>query len=140
MVTKAKSKTPMSADHTAALAKGREESRTVRDYLDALESNRPKRGRRRTPESITKRLSAIDAELETTDNSLTRLHLIQESQDLQAELNQAEVQVDISALEKAFTKVAKSYGQRKGISYSTWRAAGVSAAVLTQAGVARTRS
>ena len=36
-------------------------------------------------------------------------------------------------------KVARSYGERKGISYATWRTAGVTAAVLQKAGVARTR-
>ena len=36
----------MSADHKAALAKGREEGRIVRRYLEALESNRPRRGRK----------------------------------------------------------------------------------------------
>jgi len=35
--------------------------------------------------------------------------------------------------------VAKSYGDRKGISYGTWRTAGVSAAVLQKAGIARSR-
>ena len=34
-------------------------------------------------------------------------------------------------------KVAKSYGQRKGIDHGTWREAGVSAAVLERAGIAR---
>jgi len=46
---------------------------------------------------------------------------------------------DIGSLEKQFVKVAKTYGDRKGISYGTWRTAGVSAAVLQKAGVPRTR-
>ena len=50
----------MSAAHKAALAKGREQANAVRAYLDALEANRPKRGRKRTPESISKRIAAID--------------------------------------------------------------------------------
>ena len=44
----------MSDEHKAALAEGREQGRVVRRYLEALESSRPKRGRRRTPETITK--------------------------------------------------------------------------------------
>ena len=36
--------------------------------------------------------------------------------------------------------MAKAYGERKGITYSTWRAAGVSAAVLSKAEIPRTRS
>ena len=35
--TKARKKTPMSAEHKAAVAKGREEGRIVRQYLEALE-------------------------------------------------------------------------------------------------------
>jgi hypothetical protein len=34
-------------------------------------------------------------------------------------------------------KVAKSYSQRQGISYATWREVGVEAAVLKAAGVSR---
>ncbi len=37
-------------------------------------------------------------------------------------------------------KVAKSYGERKGITYATWRGAGVSPAVLRAAGIPRTRA
>ena len=33
----------MSAEHKRALAQGREQSRVVRNYLEALEQNRPKR-------------------------------------------------------------------------------------------------
>ncbi len=44
-----------------------------------------------------------------------------------------------SALEKQFIKVAKGYGERKGITYGTWRAAGVSAAVLHSADISRAR-
>lgn len=128
----------MTAQHKAALAKGREEGLAVRRYLEAIESSRPRRGRRRTPASITKRLAAIDAELATAD-PLTKLHLIQQKKDLSEELGKGAETEDLGALEKQFIKVAKSYGERKGISYGTWRTAGVSAAVLQKAGVARTR-
>ena len=55
-----RTKTPMSDAHKAALAEGREQGRAVRAYLDAVEANAPKRGRKRTPESIAKRLDAIE--------------------------------------------------------------------------------
>ena len=55
-------KNPMTDAHKAALAKGRTESQAVRVYLEALRANKPVRGRKRTPESIGKRLAAIDAE------------------------------------------------------------------------------
>jgi hypothetical protein len=128
----------MSAEHKAALAKGREEGLAVRRYLEALESSKPRRGRRRTQASIERKLTAIDSQLASAE-PLARLHLMQERKDLQEELEKNGDAQDLDALEKQFVKVAKSYGGRKGISYSTWRNAGVSAAVLQQAGIARTR-
>ena len=53
----------MSDEHKAALAKARMEGRGIRDYLDGLRATKPKRGRKRTPETIRKRLDAIDVEL-----------------------------------------------------------------------------
>jgi hypothetical protein len=44
---------------------------------------------------------------------------------------------DITALEAEFVKVAKSYSQRQGISYATWRDVGVEASVLKAAGIPR---
>jgi hypothetical protein len=132
-------KTKMTDAHKAALAKGREEGRTVREYLDALESSRPRRGRKRTPVSIKKRLATIEKELGSDVSSLARLHLIQERSDLESELDSDVDQLDIASLEKSFIKVARAYGERKGITYSTWRTAGVSPQVLSQAKIARTR-
>jgi hypothetical protein len=129
----------MSEDHKAALAKGREEGRIVRRYLEALESTKPRRGRKRTPESIRKRLFAITSSLAAAD-PLSRLHLIEERQRLEAELSHTGDTVDLAALEKSFVKVARVYGERKGISYSAWRTVGVSASVLQQAKIPRTRS
>jgi len=129
----------MSDDHKAALARGREEGRVVRRYLEALESSRPRRGRKRTPESIKKRLAAIDASLSTAD-PLSRLHLVEEKQRLEAELSHTGETVDMATLEKNFIKVARVYGERKGISYSAWRTVGVSASVLQQAKIPRSRS
>src|SRR5947209_20418106 len=74
----------MSEEHKAALAEGREHGRVVRRYLEALESHRPRRGRKRTPESIAKRLAAIDERLANAD-PLSRLHLLQERTDLEQE-------------------------------------------------------
>lgn len=50
----------MSDSHKRALAIGREQGRAVRRYLEALEAHKPKRGRKRTPESMQKRLDRID--------------------------------------------------------------------------------
>jgi hypothetical protein len=132
-------KTPMSDEHKAALAEGREQGRAVKRYLDALAANKPKRGRKRTPESIEKRLGAIESELGGADG-LKRLTLVQERIDLQAELASAGETVDLSDLEADFAKVAKGYGDRKGIAYAAWREVGVPAAVLKQAGITRATS
>jgi hypothetical protein len=129
----------MSTGHKAALARGRAESASVRHYLEALETSKPKRGRRRTPASIDKRLAAIENELATAD-ALTRLHLREERKNLTDERMRVAKVKDLSALEKQFIKVAESYGKRKGISYGTWRDAGVSVTVLQAAGISRSRS
>jgi hypothetical protein len=129
---------PMSSGHKAALARGRAESASVRHYLEALETSKPKRGRKRTPASIDKRLAAIETQLAAAD-ALTKLHLLQERKDLVDERSRVDQVKDLSALEKQFIKVAKGYGERKGITYGTWRAAGVSAAVLHSADISRAR-
>ena len=132
-------KSAMSNEHKEALALGREESRTVRRYLEALESNRPNRGRKRTAVGIENRLVQIE-ELTQTADPLSRLHLAQEQIDLEHELATFSETIDITDLEEGFVSSARNYGERKGISYSAWREAGVSAAVLRQAGIARTRT
>src|SRR4051812_15919075 len=100
--------TKMTAEHKAALAAGREQSRAVRDYLEALEANRPRRGRKRTPASIKKRLATIDAELAGA-SPLQRLLLTQEQTDLEYELDNQEAGVDLATYEKGFVKHARAY-------------------------------
>ncbi len=131
-----KQKMTMTDDHKAALAEGRRQGAAVRAYLDALEQHRPKRGRKRTAESIGKRLVAIESELEEA-TSVDRLQLIQERMDLGDELERMGAKVDLSKLEAEFVAQAKSYGSRKGISYAAWRELGVSADVLRKADVSR---
>lgn len=126
----------MTSEHKAAIAEGREQNRSIRIYLEAIQGNKPKRGRKRSPESITQRLAAIEADLSTA-NPLTKLHLIQERADLKSSISTTEVAIDITALEKDFIAVAKEYGQRKGISYTTWREMGVPRAVLQKANITR---
>jgi hypothetical protein len=127
----------MTAAHKDAMAAGRAEGRVVKTYLDALQEHRPRRGRRRTADSIRKRLSAITAELDEA-TSLQRLQLLQERRDLETELAaKSGPGVDLSTLEAEFAAVAKAYGERKGIAYVTWREMGVPAEVLSRAGITR---
>ena len=124
----------MSDSHKAALATGRVEGKVVRDYLEALRANKPARGRKRTPESIAKRLAAIDGEIAGAD-AVKELRLVQERLDLEAELANMGATVDMSALEAEFIKVAKAYGERTGVSHAAWRAVGIPPAVLKAAGI-----
>jgi hypothetical protein len=136
MPTKAK-KTPMTDAHKAALAEGRNHARIVNQYLEALEAHRPKRGRKRTADSVKKRLATVETELKNA-SALSRLQLLQERRDLEVEL--AGMQgggTDLSGLEKEFVKVAKPYSTKKGISYGAWREFGVAPEVLKKAGITR---
>ena len=127
---------PMSDEHKQALAEGREQGRGVRLYLEALEKNRPKRGRKRTQDSISKRLETIDVKLPEAD-PLTRLHLIQERLNLQTEWRASRRKQTSPSSKQAFIVAARSYGERKGITHAAWRALGVPADVLRKAGIPR---
>jgi hypothetical protein len=129
-------RTPMSSQHKAALAEGRDQGRAVRRYLEALEAHKPRRGRKRTSDSMKKRLAAVEAEIASAD-PLKRLHLVQERNDLEAALEASESKVDLDQIEKDFVASAAPYSERKGISYSAWRELGVPAAVLEKAGITR---
>ena len=74
-------KTPMSEEHKAALAKGRMEGRIVREYLDGLRATKPKRGRKRTSETIQNRLETIEQEIPNA-SPIDELLLTQERRDL----------------------------------------------------------
>jgi uncharacterized protein YicC (UPF0701 family) len=126
----------MSAEHKAALAEGRAQGRAIREYLEALEAHKPKRGRKRTPDSIKKRLVKLEAEIVESD-PMKRVALIQERMDLEEELTTVDGGVDLSSLEQDFVKYEQEYSLSKGISYAAWREVGVSPATLNAAGVSR---
>lgn len=126
----------MSEEHKAANAKARAENRVVSAYLEGLESNRPRPGRRRTAESIQKRIEAIGEALESA-TPIRRVQLVQERIDLERALSAPSETADISELEDDFVAVAVSYSGRKGITYSAWREVGVPAAILRRAGISR---
>jgi hypothetical protein len=99
----------------------------------------PKRGRKRTAEGIEARLRQIEGRLPSSD-PLTRVHLVQERINLETELASKEEAVDFKSFEDDFVGAAKAYGERKGLSYAAWRAAGVDPTILRRAGIPRTRS
>jgi len=95
----------------AAWAAGRDESRIVRDYLEALEWER----RECTSGPTQDLMGEVEVALgdgETLDET-----------------------VRDAALEDEFVAVASSYSDHRGISYAAWREVGVDAAVLRRAGV-----
>ena len=124
----------MSNAHKKALANGRNEGRIIREYLEIVEATKPKRGRRRTPESIAKRLSVISVELKTAD-PVTKVRLIQERLNLRTELASMKSKQEIAAAEARFVKVAKSFSERNDITFDAWREFGVTPAVLKRAGI-----
>jgi hypothetical protein len=134
-----RARAPMSDAHKRALAVGREEGRAVRRYLQALESRRPKRGRRRSVPGIELRLRQIDARLPSAD-PLSRLHLVQERMNLRHELAASDNDGQLVSLEEGFVAAARNYGDRKGIGWAAWREAGVDASVLRRAGIRRRRA
>lgn len=130
----------MSAEHKAALAKGRTEARAIRAYLDAMEHKG--RARRATPETLRKRIKGLEERIAAAENPLSRVDLIQQRLDAEQQLKEAGAQesVDVKALESDFVKYVKSYSKRKSITYAAWREEGVPADVLRRAGIPRTRA
>ena len=138
-VSKRPAKRTMSADHKAKLAQGRNESRIVSKYLDALAAGKGKRGRKRTPESISIQIARIDKAMAVA-SPIQKLELTQKRYDLVAEHGRLTSRVDLTSVEKDFVKVAKSFASRNGISYNAFRELGVSADVLKRCGISRARS
>jgi hypothetical protein len=128
----------MSDDHKAALAKGRAQGRAVREYLAALEQDR-KPGRRMDAETAKARIDEVQQKIDAEPDPAKRVDLIQRRLDLEERLVDLADEVDLDALEREFVAAAAEYSERKGITYTAWREAGVPAAVLKQAGIRRTR-
>lgn len=127
----------MSQEHKDALAKGRLEARSIKAYLRALDSRRP--GRPVTKESLDKRLERVNAKLGDENDPLKRIELLQSKLDLESALASVEDGANLDDLAANFVAYAKSYSDRKGISYTAWRQFGVPADVLRRAGIQETR-
>ncbi len=123
-----------STEQKSSISEGREQSKIVRRYLEAIEISKPRRGRKRTLESITKQLNSIDNIIKNT-HPLNRLHLTQKKLELTQELDRIKNGPDIGELESEFIGVAQEYSKRKGISFPAWKELGVSPEVLAKAGI-----
>jgi hypothetical protein len=117
-----------------------EQVRIVRRYLSTIDSIRQGRGPKRAADAIANRLLKIDEMLISAD-PISRLHLTQERIDLDAEairLGNGN-EVDLADVEAEFVKVARTYGDRHGVTFSAWRQVGVEADVLEKAGIVRVK-
>ncbi len=125
----------MTQEHKDALARGRRESKAIKAYLAALGNRKP--GRPVTPDSVRARIGRIEHKLDTETDPLRRVELLQQHIDAKETLVEISSASDMAELEEAFVANARSYSERKGISYAAWRAAGVPASVLEKAKIAR---
>jgi hypothetical protein len=129
----------MSTAHKAALAEGRQVSAVIDRYLSALHVPK-QRGRKVSPATLRTRLATAEEKLKHA-SGVSRLTAAQDVRDLRNKLADIESRgsEDIKTLEADFIKVAKKFGEKRGIGYGAWRDAGVPAPVLKKAGVRRTR-
>lgn len=128
----------MSPDHKEALARGRRQAKAVRDYLEAMQTD-GRRGRPVDRDSLSKRVQRLQEQIDQETNPGRRVELIQQRLDAEQRLSEMHDRPDAQSLEKDFIDSAREYSERKGISYTAWREAGVPAAVLREAGIPRTR-
>ena len=123
-------KTPMTDDHKAALAQGRVEGKAIRNYLDALHSQNPKRRGRKGRSA-----QELQQALQESKDPMERLKLRPQLREaLEAE---SAGTVDVEGATAEFVKHVASYSERNGLTYADWREEGVPAAVLKQAGMKR---
>lgn len=127
----------MSEEHKAALAQGRKEARAIKAYLRALDAKKP--GRPVTRESLESRLVTVKEKIDVADGPLKKLDLIQSKLNIEDALSDLDEVVNMEALEAGFVENARSYSERKDVSYTAWREYGVPAATLKSAGIAETR-
>jgi len=123
-------KTPMTDEHKAALHRGRIEGRAVRDYMDALASQSPKRRGRKG-----KTAAELQEAIQASSSPMERLKLRPLLREALEE--EAAGSVDMESIEASFIQHVGPYSERNGLTYADWREEGVSAAVLKAAGMKR---
>lgn len=129
----------LSPSHKKALAEGRTMSATVDRYLHVV--NTPKRrGRKISQAALLQRLVTAQ-DTAKHGSGVEKLLAAQEARDLTARLENLTKNNGSGAkeAEQAFIRIAKTFGENRGIGYGAWRDAGVPAVVLKKAGVRRTR-
>lgn len=119
-------------------ARKRSQHASIRRYLEALDWREVPRGRPADPSQVQERLDTVLQQL-VAANPLTRVMLIQERMNLEAELAAitGEDAEPFEALEAAFIEHAADWAARKQVTYAALRESGVPARVLRLAGIAR---
>jgi hypothetical protein len=128
-------KSAMTDAHKASLARGREQARAVRDYLEWLEWSKPTRGRKR--DTSPERIAEVEQQIGEATSPIERLGLVQLRHDLLTAAQEVDDPEEGERVRKAFVKSARAYARAKGISYATFREIGVPADVLKDAGITR---
>lgn len=113
------------------------ETEAVKAYLNDLTDNSTT-GHYSLP-SLEARLAQVEKALEVQKDPLRRVYLAQKRIDLIKQIRKARKQAPIKEREAAFIEVVKPFSERKGYSYSAWRAVGVPAHVLKAGGVKASR-
>ncbi|MGO9874898.1 MAG: hypothetical protein ACLPVY_13980 [Acidimicrobiia bacterium] len=129
----------LSVSHKRALAEGRTMSATVDRYLSSV--NTPKRRGRKVSKAALEQRLAVARTNARSARGVAKVLAAQEIRDLQTRIAniRSASGTDLKSLEAEFVKIAKRFGDNRGIGYGAWRDAGVPAVVLKKAGIARTR-
>lgn len=108
----------------------REATSVVRAYLESLSV--PEDEKRVSVEVLERRQEQAMADLKASDDVIDRLRLTQKLNDLNDAIADAP-----DSWEEEFIRVAKWWGNWRGISYESWRELKVPARVLKEAGIKR---
>lgn len=119
------------------MGRGRKAAAAVGAYLEALDRNKPQRGRRVPLEQLEARLEEAK-QLTESASGIPKLNAAQSVMDLQKRIADANApKQDLSQLEQGFIEWASTYADSKGISYEAFRKVGVTPVVLRKAGINR---
>lgn len=126
----------MSEENKKAMALGRERSRWVDAYIKALETHKYKGRGAQRPDSddLKKRISELTKVI-ASSTGVEKVLRIQEKADLEKQLNSFTEDERFRELEARFLSVIKQFSLDRGVSFDSWRIAGVPVRTLAKAGM-----
>jgi len=129
----------LSAEHKEALSIGRLQSAAVRKYLEVALETKPKRGRKRTADSIALQIEKLTKIIDSPSTGvIAKLKSLSQRAMLLDELagiNNATDTKSRAEIEALFIQHAKAYGEAHGIQKKTWLEIGVDPKILAKAGI-----